>query len=114
MHRNSSYKLPRSLAPRIVAEAMLVAESVRCDELDCSQSWARQPTGKTPAEVYEIGKSRSDTHWTFIRKKDFPEEYFDVGLSTIGVTPTYFLWVRLSIDTGEKLIAKYELRPAHV
>ena len=36
--------------------------------------------------------------------------YFEVGLSTMGMKPEYFVWINTSIENGEKLIKKYSLK----
>ena len=94
---------------------MALAYHVYCDELDCSKSFSRQPTNKTPQEVFEIGLKTPGTLYTFIRRvrrdyRGFEKEFFDVGLSTIGQAPNYFLWISLDIENGEKLIKKFKLK----
>jgi len=108
-----SYKIPRAKAKQVLEAAMALAYHVHCDELDCSKSFARQPTDKTPQEVFEIGLKTPGTLYTFIHRdyRGWEQDFFDVGLSTIGQVPNYFLWISLDIENGEKLIKTFKLRP---
>lgn len=91
-------------------ECMSVADHVWTDELDCKKSFARQPTDKTPKEVLELGL-KTKSHYTFIYRAGYNEpDYFETGLSTIGNTPNYFLWINLSIEQGLKMIEKWGLK----
>lgn len=107
-----SFKIPLPKAKQVLEAAMALSYRVWCDELDCSKGFARQPTNKTPQEVFEIGLKTPGTLYTFIRRdyRGFEKEFFDVGLSTIGQAPNYFLWISLDIENGEKLIKKFKLK----
>jgi hypothetical protein len=94
----------------VLTEAMSVALHVYCDKLDCSESFARQPTDKTPEWVLDRALS-VDSHFHFIERDDSCGRYFDVGLSTLMGSPDYFLWIKVSIEEGERLIEKYNLEP---
>jgi hypothetical protein len=104
-----SFKIPLTKAKQVLEAAMALAYHVYCDELDCSKSFSRQPTNKTPQEVFEIGLKTPRTLYTFIYR-DWEKKFFDVGLSTIGQVPNYFLWISLDIENGEKLIKKFKLK----
>lgn len=106
------YKIPKSKREKILREAIKVASQVRVDQLDCSVSCARQPTDKTVEEVLKLGLNDAHTLYSFILRagQGMYEDYYDVGLSTIGVRPEYFLWIELSIDNGLALIKKFKLK----
>lgn len=108
----TSYSLNREIAKDLIPEAIKLSSSIKTDELDCSKSFSRQPTDKTPEEILQIGLDDERTVWTFIEKNmSFMNEgsYFDVGCSTASGNPRYLLWINLSIDDGKKLISKYKL-----
>lgn len=99
-------------------EAMRISHHVHCDQLDCSVSVQRQPTDLTPEQLLEMGLNERRTHYHFIRRDEaFPCDgplyqngYYDVGLSTIrSEGPDYFLWIRLTIEQGDRLIEKHGL-----
>lgn len=107
-----SYRIPKDNISAIFAEAMLLANYIYVDELDCAKSFARQQTDKTIEEVFEIALNNKSTLWNFIYRPHLfngENPYFDIGCSTIGLKPDYFLWIRLSVENGEKLIKKYKL-----
>lgn len=108
-----SYRIPLAKARQVLEAAMALAYHFYCDELDCSKSFARQPTDKTSREVLEIGLRTPGTLYNFIYRdyRAWDKEFFDVGLSTIGQAPNYFLWISLDIEDGEKLIKKFKLKP---
>ena len=108
-----SYSIPRRRAEEILKEAMSVSESVLVDMLDCSSFLARKPTNKTVDEVFQIGLEDRATAYHFIYREGEilgGSAYFDVGLSTMGHQPAHFLWIRLSVDAGLRLIKKFKLR----
>lgn len=91
-------------------DCMAVADKTWVDELDCSKSWLRQPTDKTPVEVLELGL-KIKSHYTFIFRQGYGHpDYFEAGLSTICKTPDYFLWINLSVEQGLKMIEKWGLK----
>ncbi len=99
---------------------MQISHSVTCDQLDCSKSIQRQPTDKTPEEVLQIGLGDRRTLYNFIRREGYPYEEpmykegsYDVGLSTMCTTPVYFLWIKLTIEQGDRLIEKYNIYESH-
>lgn len=118
------YIIPRAIAREVLNDAISASYQVNVDQLDCAVSCARQPTDKTVKEVLEIGLSPdTKTLFNFIyRDQSFlPQEYkdkdglnpnrdyFDVGFSTITEKPNYFLWIRLEVKEGYRLIEKYKL-----
>ena len=90
---------------------MSMTPQVWCDQLDGSVSFSRQPTDKTPEEVLQIGLREVNTLWNFIKREAMcgDEAYYDVGCCTLGKRPEYFLWIKLSIEDGDKLVKKYKL-----
>ena len=109
------YKIPRQKAEQIIREAMILAgeKNVLCDELNCAKSWSRQSTDKTPEEVLQMSLKGKNTIWTFIFHDTLrgQEPYFDIGCiarENLGGTE-YFLWIKLDVEAGDKLIQKYSL-----
>lgn len=110
----SAYEIPKPKRKSIILEALNLAYYKEVDELDCSKSFARQPTNKSIDEVLKIAFTDKKALYNFIfRKMDYfgEEDYFDVGFSTLGTEPNYFLWLKLTPEDGFKLIEKYKLVP---
>ena len=105
------YKFSKEIAKQLLLEAMELSDFVTTDELDCSKSFHRIATNKTPIEVLEIGLSDKHTFYSFIFRpaQGSQEEHFELGLSTMLLKPDYFLWIRLSIVDGNALAKKYKL-----
>ena len=105
------YKFSKEIARQLLLEAMELSKSVTTDELDCSKSFHRIATDKSPIEVLELGLTGKHTFYSFIFRpaQGSQEEHFEVGLSTMLMKPDYFLWIRLSIVDGNKLAKKYDL-----
>lgn len=111
--QQKSYKIPKDKIKEIITESISLANGIWVDELDCSKSFARKPTDKTIQEVFKIGLKGKSTFWNFIYRPAFYEgekPYFDVGCRTMGIGLDYFLWIKLNVENGEKLIKKYKLK----
>lgn len=112
----TQYIVPPKIARRLIKDAMKICYNVRTDQLDCSVSWARQPTDKTPDDVLKMTrKKNASTLWSFIyRTGVFGDvDHWDVGCCVYGgkkKQPEYFLWIKLDEESGLKLIKKYKLR----
>jgi hypothetical protein len=105
------YKIPKGKAAEILGKALALSRDVKVDQLDCSVSFARQKTDKSILEVLTLGLENS-SHYHFIHRSALfadEEPYYDVGLSTCGLAPEYFLWIKLNIEQGNKLIQDYNL-----
>ncbi len=111
----TGYIIPRKIAEKVLREAICSSTSVEVDELNCSKSFSRVDTDKTVAEVLSIGLGHRGTLYNFIfRDMSFmgEEDYFDVGLCTCGFGETeYFLWIRLGVQEGERIIREFDLKP---
>jgi hypothetical protein len=106
---NTFFVFPQN-KKQFLENCMAVADKVWADELDCSKSFARQRTDKTVEEVLEIGLN-TKSHYTFIFREGYGQpDYFETGLSTIGNTPDYFLWINLEVGQGLKMIEKWGLK----
>lgn len=112
MNYRLPYKIDREKATVILKDAAALSNNVQVDQLDCSKSWARIKTDKTLDEILDIGLKDHRTLYNFIYRYPvgIEEEYFDVGLSTMA-SPSYFIWIKLDIKNGIKLINKYKLEP---
>jgi len=117
------YKIPPEHAKVILSDAMECARRIFVDELDCSKSFRRVPSDKTPQEILDMGLNDSKTKYhCILRDLSFlPQEfkdndgrnpnrnYWDVGLSTIGMTPEYFLWIELEEYVGYEFVKARKL-----
>ena len=105
------YKFTKKIARKLLTDAMLLSDNIWTDELDCSKSFCRVESSKTPSEVLEIGLKDKHTFYSFIYRPEqgSQEEHFELGLSTMLMKPDYFLWIRLSIEDGLELTKKYKL-----
>ena len=124
VNNRKPYLIPKETAEQVLRAAMDVAVSVKVDQLDCSISFHRAPTTKTVEEVLKLGLEQQNTLYHFIyRDQSFlPQEfvdsngknpnrnYWDIGLSTLGHAPQYFLWIRLEEDEGNKLVEQFSLK----
>jgi len=111
--RQAFYYLPKA-KEEFLRKAINVAYSVKVDKLDCSESFARQPTSKTVEEVLQICLASRNTHYTCILRDETEyggKKYYDIGASTIGAAPNYFLWIYVDVESAEKLIREYNLQP---
>lgn len=107
------FVIPKNKREQILREAVKVSKRTWTDQLDCSISWTRQPTDKTVEGVLALGLEHSHTHYTFILRDSMGGlriPCFEIGLSTIGMRPEYFLWIELSIENGVALIKKFKLK----
>ena len=111
MYSYNIAKLSKKNKVALIKDAIKLAHYKEVDQLDCSVSFARQPTDKTIEEVFQIGIKNKCTHYNFIYREPLcgEEEYFDVGFATMGLHPEYFLWLRLDINVAQELIDKYKL-----
>lgn len=105
------YRIPAEKAEAVMRAAMAVSTKVWTDELDCSKDWSRVRSEKTPDEVIAIGLKAKNTLWSFIHREAMcgDEAYFDIGLSTIGLKPEYFLWIHVPVSKGVKIIEDFSL-----
>jgi hypothetical protein len=106
---NTFFVFPQN-KKQFLEDCVAVADKVWADELDCSKSFARQPTDKTVEEVLEIGLN-TKSHYTFIFREGYGQpDYFETGLSTLGNHPDYFLWINLGVEQGLKMIEKWGVK----
>lgn len=95
----------------LIREGLTHADDVKVDQLDCSQSFRRQPTDKTIDQVLELCLADSRIFATLIGRM-LNEPHFELVVSTMAQTPEYFLWIRLSLEAAGDLVDKYNLQPA--
>jgi hypothetical protein len=111
--RKRQMKIPPEIREKLFRRAMEVADHIKVDQLDCSVSIHREATDKTPEEVLQFVLAEKRPHCVMIeREMGFvgQKDYWDVGASTFDTSPTYFLWIKLSIPVGEALIKEFELQ----
>ena len=104
------YFIPREKAQDILEDAISLANRIFTDELDCSISMYREPTNLTILEILEKGLNQKFTHFHFMERNSLWRNYFDVGLSTGGDQPHYFLWIEVLPEQAQILIEKYNLQ----
>jgi hypothetical protein len=92
---------------KIISDAFAVNDTWRVDELDCSKSWRRQPIEMSFEDIMK--KFDKSCHFTVIHRKDFSEEYGEVGFCTMS-DPSYFLWIYTSLANLETIIANHNLK----
>ena len=105
------YIIPTKHIRSIMEWGIKHGQNVHADELDCSKSFVRQYTKKTPREVLELGLKSKGTFWSFIHRDAIcgdPEKW-DLGCRTTGTKADYFLWIDLTPEQGQKLILEYNL-----
>ncbi len=114
-----AYNFNKPIAAALLTDAIAISYATRVDQLDCSVSFARQPTKKTVEEVIAIGLHKdTSTLFNFIYRdmsflpQEYPENhnYWEIGFSTLCLTPDYFLWINLLPEDGYKLVKKYGLQ----
>ena len=104
------YNISRNNFYSILDEALLDPNvKLKLDELDCSKSWSRQDTNKTLEEIISISKNDTDSHYSFIHRKNPVNEFLEIGLRTDENQIGYFIWVYLPIDRLDSYINKYNL-----
>jgi hypothetical protein len=107
------FQLPKSKANKVIQEAMDMAKSISVDELDCTKSYARQPTLKTADEIFDMAKQDACSFWYFCIRYSLTNENkslkTDIGLST-GMKIVYFLWIDVDVEKAYKLAKKYKLK----
>ncbi len=114
---NLPYQIPRREREPCLREAMAIAHWSYCEQLDCTVSAARQPTNLSREQVLGMGLQDVSTMFHFVRRDGYPCDgplcengYYDVGLSTLHLNqPDYFLWIKLTLEQGQRLIDKYGL-----
>jgi len=107
------FQLSRSKAKKVIQEAMAISKSISVDELDCSKSYARQPTLKTSDEIFDMALKDKVSFWYFairysLNDKNKPLKT-DIGLST-GSAVVYFLWIDIDVKEAYKIAEKYKLK----
>lgn len=104
------YFIPREKAPDVLADAISLANRIFTDQIDCSVSIYRLTTNLTILEILEKGLNEKYTLFHFIERDALGRNYFDVGLSTSGEQPHYFLWIEVLPKQAQILIEKYNLK----
>lgn len=63
------------------------------DKLDCSVSIARQLVEMSFEDI--MAKLDERCHFVIIHRNTWGDDYLEIGFSTIGKEPAYFLWIIL-------------------
>ena len=86
----------------------------RCEELDCSKSFARVPTKKTFDEIVNISRKSSFRHFVFIlRLEGFGKaKHIETGLrcSSKEGNIDYFIFLELDWKHLKEFTGKYKLK----
>lgn len=88
----------------IIIECKNNAYDVFLDELNSTDWITRTKTNKSFDEILEILLSHKDSHWVFIERDN---KHWEIGGSTMGKTPEYFMFLYLEYDVGLNLYMKY-------
>lgn len=70
------------------------------DILDCSKSFCRQSIEMSFEDI--MAKLDQKCHFAIIHRNNSMENYLEVGFSTMGRGPDYFLWINLDIKYLEE------------
>lgn len=103
--------IEKSFDRELFNDALEFAFFSRVDKLDGKP--IREPIDTPIKEIMDLCLRDTKRHMTFIERdeRDYGGLlYFEVGLSTMGIKPEYFVWINISIENGEKLIKKYSLK----
>lgn len=65
------------------------------DILDCSKSWHRERVDMSFEDI--MAKLDHKCHFVIIHRDLEPENYLEVGFSTLNTGPDYFLWIHLYV-----------------
>lgn len=66
------------------------------DILDCSVSIRRQKIEMSYEEIKN--KLANDSHFVIIHRNNSPvEDHLEIGFSTMGAEPNYYLWIYLDV-----------------
>lgn len=105
---------PKTIARELIKDAEAVCFHKWLDELNCSESIARRKTDKTLDEIISLCET-TPSHFTIIERADSigrfhdHERYYEIGASTLSTEISYFIWILVSVEEGERLIKKYNL-----
>ena len=72
------------------------------DILDCSKSYCRQTIEMSFDDI--MAKLNQKCHFTIIHRNVAPENYLEVGFSTMNVDVDYFLWIHLDIKYLDEFV----------
>jgi len=95
-------------------EAIILADKVQIDYLDCKESWSRQPCDDFTPEEY-INKFISlNTHNVCIDRIAYWEKSDvdgEIGSCTTVLSVNYYIFIYLNRDNFYSIVEKYELKP---
>ena len=84
------------------------------DKLDCSESFLRQIIEMPFEEI--MNKLDDRSHFSVIYRKNFNEDYLEVGFRTLSYTNIveqidYFLWILIDNDKSKEFLNLFNLEP---
>lgn len=77
------------------------------DELDVSKSYSRQKIEMSYDDI--LGYFNNSCHFVVIQRNGYDDPYGEIGFSTLGRDPEYFLWLILELDDLYDITNKYKL-----
>ena len=119
--RNIFYKtdnLNLKAKKKILRDAKSKCYNWWVDILDCNKSWSRQRIDMPFENI--IKKLKNNSHFVIIHRKGYePKNQKDIndvfrwklefGFSTLGLGPSYFLWIYVEQEQLKYFIDKYNL-----
>jgi len=110
---NTSYTLLPAQAEQVIRAAMAICDRQWVDVLDCSVSFARQRSSKSPEDLLAVALAEPRTFWSFIFRGAMGREpaFAELGCRTTMNGKDYFLWVILPPEAGWALVRQFSLEP---
>ena len=112
MSNRTAYEINSKNGEAIIRYCIPIAKSVRHGVLDCKKSWARESTDKSWEEILEMAVQEGNAYWTFIHMNIVfmgGNGFYDVGIATMN-SPSYFIFIDLEVEVGEKVIKEFNLK----
>jgi hypothetical protein len=111
------YRADPDLYREILIESALIAERVHIDKMEAN-SWARKfVPGMSAEDAIDIIMDDPRQHFVFIHRQNQEEltmieghtSFFEIGSSTMGRTPEYFIFIYLTEKNALKIMKKFKI-----
>lgn len=91
----------------ILRQAVEIADHWWVDILNCQVCIYRKKVEMSLDTI--LAKLKESSHFTIIHRKTCGENHVEFGFSTMGLEPTYFLWVNVPVEPAIILLDKFGL-----